>query len=430
MRSKFQIEIFAESDSIYGIDRKRAVEQYLMLRKRRNAFALAINASRRKNGSMSEIGESLRNNLGSLRREVKGYGKGKTFYARLTRTIHGQMFERTYNLSNSDPEYIREMRKKALQEIIRDIKQYREDAKRIHDPIYSRVPGGMLREFQSKVLKLPKRPKDTAEYVGIEIECITPKNVDWTKLLPFSKYIEVGSDGSIDHRDNERGTEFRVCLKRSELREVLPPLMETIRSLGAYVNKSCGMHVHLDQREAKNPALTFQHLVRSLGLLYTVVPASRRRNTYCKRNRHADWDLGRRGDRYKAINASAFSRHGTIEVRLFGGTLEETKIINWIEVLYAIVEGETVMRCPKSFDTALKYWKLSDENLAWLKDRQSKYGSDSLTISEHETESNAAILDENDADPEDDTYCEHCDSSDHYREDCECDCSDCMAEAA
>ena len=115
-------------------------------------------------------------------------------------------------------------------------------------------------------------------------------------LLPFGKYVDVGSDGSIHYGDNEEGKEIRVCVKRSEVRTVVPGIMDALNSMGATVNKSCGLHVHLDQRGNLEPEKTFQKLVRSLGLLYTVVPKSRRENTYCKRNLRTAFSTN---DRYK-----------------------------------------------------------------------------------------------------------------------------------
>lgn len=426
-------------------DREAAVKSYRQIMKSRKVFALAINSildgqPKREGHAPPMAAQNLRDYLRHWKAEFMGMQTVPTEMV-VTRFYHGQRIEITVQnrlkrcpITGRVLEATFSIREKAraLKEAMQRVRQMRSREKHIEydghidTRIMNRQPNGILREFNSKRLRLPKRPKDGGSYVGIEIECIMPAGVDLTPLYPFSKYIEVGGDGSIEHKGNEDGIEIKVCMLHEDVRKVLPDLMEAMKDMGARVNKSCGLHVHLDQRNNKEPEKAFQKLVRSLGLLYTVVPESRRRNKYCKRNRHADFTQAVRGERYKAINASAFHKYHTIEIRLFGGSLESTKIINWIEILLAIAYGEMVMRCPKTFDTALKYWKLSEENLAWLKERQTKFSTinASMPVSEHETEPNQALLDETQDD--DDETCGECENA---LDDCncnsECDCGDC-----
>lgn len=395
-------------------DRVKAVKWYSQIMRSRQPFALAINSmvkgSDRVRHTPPYAVQTLRDQVHEWKEVYNRMVNGGNIVTVIQRKVNGRLFEVKFSGKNN--------RRDAVRRIKYQLREMRESYKRNNDPLAMRKPNGLLKEFQSKRLKLPKRPLDQAEYIGIEIECIMERRLDLTPLLPYSKWVEVGGDGSIDHHNNEEGIEVRVCMKREEVREVLPGIMQTLKEMGARINKSCGLHVHLDQRNNKEPEKVFQRLVRSLGLLYTVVPESRRRNKYCKRNRHSDFNQAVRGNRYKAINASAFHRYNTIEIRLFGGTLEGSKIINWIEVLTAISNGETVMRCPKTFDTALKYWKLSEENLAWLKERQTKFSAINvgMPVSEHETEANQMLLDETQDDNEEE-LCEDCGNP---REDCDC----------
>lgn len=427
-------------------NREAAVKHYRQIMKSRKVFASAINviiegSPKGKQYAPPLAAQNLRDYLRHWKAEFNGM---QTIPAEMVvrRRYHGQTIEvdvetritkrcpvtgRTLETATTARE-----KSRALKSVMEKIRQMRRREKHIeydgtiNTRITNRETNGLLREFNGKRLRLPKRPKDDGNYVGIEIECIMPSGIDLTPLFPFSKYIEVGGDGSIEHKHDEDGIEIKVCVVKEDLRKVLPDLMQTMKDMGARVNKSCGLHVHLDQRNNTEPEKAFQKLVRSLGLLYTVVPESRRRNKYCKRNRHADFTQAVRGERYKAINASAFHKYHTIEVRLFGGSLEAIKIINWIEILLAIAYGEMVMRCPKTFDTALKYWKLSEENLAWLKERQTKFSTINagMPVSEHETEPNQALLDET-QDDEDET-CGECENA---LDDCsceqECDCGDC-----
>lgn len=409
--------------SSYKLNVKSA---YKYIRSVRIPFARSIQAlkSVRANNTLAN---NMRGSIQNLRNDIKNTLEGQIWYAEVSRTVHGRTFTASYPLSvvKVDGQEVspQTYRAQAIEIIKYDLQQYRKQLKHREDPIFRRKPGGLFKEFQIKALHSHKMPQDNAQYVGIEVECVMPQNVDTSPLLPFAKYVNITTDGSVEHGRNETGSEFRICMRRDQIREMLPPIMQALKTMGGTVNKSCGLHVHMDQRHNSIEAAgsVFQRLVRSLGLLYTVVPSSRRKNTFCKRNRYADFEKARHGERYKAVNATAYGKHRTIEVRLFGGTLEESKIINWIEVLYAIAEGETVLRCPKTFDTALKYWKLSDENMAWLKERQKQFSTINATlpISESETEENNHIMDEY-AEEDDEPYCENCDTGgDHWTSDCE-----------
>lgn len=333
---------------------------------------------------------SLRKPVADVIRVRKNIGSGSTSYVsevsdlkstynrlmvseykrRVSRFLYGRVFAADIDCRSNWNE--------ALHVIRSDIKRVRRNMRciyddQLHGKISTREIGYFLKRYRDNALKTAKSPRTNDSFVGIEIECVIPSNADTSKLMPYAKWVNVGSDGSISYGDGETGAEIRVCVERENVRKVLPPIMAALVSMGAYVNKSCGLHVHLDQRNNPEPSSAYANLVRSLNLLYTVVPASRRDNSYCKRNRSTNFDSARAGGRYKAINASAYNRHRTIEIRLFGGTLDATKVINWIETLYAIASGSCVLRCPKTFENARKYWNISDENLTWLKARQEKF---------------------------------------------------------
>lgn len=325
--------------------------------------------------------------LRSYRQELK---RETAYQYTVTRRLNGRTFEAHYMAKLGDDNG----RGDAIHYLKESIRAWRRRIKSNDDTLINRSPNWVLKRFQQNLLKTNKQPKDAETYVGIEIECIMPDDADMRELLPFGKYISVVGDGSIEPDDGEEGREIRVLVKREEVRDVIPPLIAKLVELGGRVNRSCGLHVHLDQRQTKEPEKAFHKLVRALPLLWTVVPTSRRSNQYCKRNRHAQFNVAANGNRYRAINASAYYRHQTIEVRLFGGTLEANKIINWVETLHAITDGEMVNRCPKNFDTARNYWKLSDENATWLKERQGRYGRDLAANVEADTDVVSVAYDE------------------------------------
>lgn len=352
-----------------AFDRSKAVKAYLNLAAVREGWkqfreVVVKNEVPMNVSNMSRYVKDLKENF---RRLVH---KPSTYEITISRMIRGKRYSVVINRSRGDTFL------DGKEEIKNRIKRDRMVSKQRNDALALRPTGFYLKKMIQKTLTEAKKPYSKYKFVGIEIECIMPKDANLELLLPFKKWVNLGSDGSIsDYGRNEEGRELRICLERRSLRRVIPPLLKTLRDMGARVNKSCGLHVHLDQRNVENPAVTYANLVRSLNLLTTVIAPSRRHNQYCGRNRDSRFDVARNGGRYKMINATAYYKYKTIEIRMFGGTLEEEKIINWVETLWAIAEGKSLLRCPKNFDTARQYWKLSDANVLWLKERQAKFAA-------------------------------------------------------
>lgn len=146
------------------------------------------------------------------------------------------------------------------------------------------------------------------------------------------KYVSVKGDGSINADESYFGAELTVLFKRND-RSNLKKLCDVLNKLGAKVNKSCGMHVHFDQRDLLNETTytKLKHRANNVGacppFFSTLVPASRLNNTYCKLEVS---DLN--GNRYSAVNLTAYNKYKTIEVRLHSSTTDFQKITNWIDI--------------------------------------------------------------------------------------------------
>lgn len=120
-------------------------------------------------------------------------------------------------------------------------------------------------------------------------------------------------------------------------------VLESWAEVGAKVNKSCGFHVHLDAYSWRSDSIIRLMKVWAKieqPILYALVPVSRRNQNFC-RQITPDWILNcanmfRRtarpsiGSRYYSLNLAALARHGTIEVRLHGGTSEFMKAASWV----------------------------------------------------------------------------------------------------
>jgi hypothetical protein len=157
--------------------------------------------------------------------------------------------------------------------------------------------------------------------VGVEIECFGP---EVGPRLPL--WMREGSDGSLQPTGEHPGREYRLLVKRSEL-EVR--LHKACALLAAHsVNKSCGLHVHLDMRGKSLPEVTklARHLDKWLKALREYVPASRRENTFCRFGISTT-------DRYHAVNLTSFRKYQTLEIRLHSGTVSFEKILAWVRLL-------------------------------------------------------------------------------------------------
>lgn len=148
----------------------------------------------------------------------------------------------------------------------------------------------------------------------------------------------------------------------TQIREVCAAL----KTSGAEVTSACGLHVHVDAADLRYYEL--QRVVRLYAawesLLFQMVPASRRRSTYCQpcgasmvraldaratpgakaykalrakvaRGVYGDADTRSRRKskyddaRYSALNLHSWFYRGTLECRLFTGTTDPAKIIPW-----------------------------------------------------------------------------------------------------
>lgn len=210
------------------------------------------------------------------------------------------------------------------------------------------VEGEFIRLHNEKIrniLNFAKKPMTKEQHVGIEIEASVPEK-NWDKLKEllgktgFANYINIGTDGSVTSNDFYKGAEIRLCIPTLKVQDVINAVCAALLAVKARVDRSCGLHVHLDARDVLNVdhEQMFKNLVRQQLPLYLTQPASRRGNRYCK------WtfkdDLGE-SDRYKTINPESYDKYQTIEVRLHSGTIIADKIIKWTRLLEAIAYGKS-----------------------------------------------------------------------------------------
>jgi hypothetical protein len=225
--------------------------------------------------------------------------------------------------------------------------------------------GRYLKRFVQKmsdIVCVHKKPQTDAPHIGIEIECFGP--LDRTNLIKeiiarnahLCRSIYVTSDGSI--RPGEGKSPIEVCFlsEYATYKQPLRELLDLLRKLDYRVNRSCGLHVHIDQRHhlketgVDMPGIrrTFSNLVAAHRVLVETLPFSRRNNKFCLEN--TTIAVGREfGTRYKMVNARALLKHKTIEVRSHSATLDFDKIWPWVDTLHDVASfGEVIERAPRS----------------------------------------------------------------------------------
>lgn len=175
------------------------------------------------------------------------------------------------------------------------------------------------------------------------------------------------SDGSIrtyvnkDHQvhDSRYSVEFVTPICRYEDIPRIQECIRTLRQNGAITNDSCGVHIHVDARDftpdkLKNLSNIMFSKEDLLFKTLKVLPA--RRNRYChdmypnfieQINQNSSLTMEQimniyhnnsnpMGDRYQALNFRALNDHGTVEFRLFNGTLHAGEIKAYIHLCLAI----------------------------------------------------------------------------------------------
>lgn len=239
-------------------------------------------------------------------------------------------------------------------------------------------------------------PKTLEDHIGIEIECIVKgSEYDLMKELArakLSKIVEVGSDFSIktgqaqyikhavercrsvvlsyegfsyEEKANAQqyidkhaivGVELRVLCKMSNLKSTLTSLSKVLTKVGAYVNNSCGLHVHLDMR-MHSVATCAYRLLKKQELLRSRVDKRRLKSKYCRALTEKDLSNflvnNYLSSRYKDINLLATREHRTIEVRLHEGTIDTNRILDWCNLLYRVAHTPTRHEHKKSLQSLL-----------------------------------------------------------------------------
>jgi hypothetical protein len=221
-----------------------------------------------------------------------------------------------------------------------------------------------------------KKPTTTSDnYVGVEIEFGCDLNdQDLAFLLmehEVHDYVFLKRDGSV--HVGPFNHELCVLGKEKEIFSIVKKVCDALAATGAKVNKTCGLHVHIDMRN-RNTSTCFNNLVCAQNILYAMNPYARAAGTYCRKVDTKDFEIGSKIGHYAGVNASAHAKHKTIEIRIHSGTVSAKKINNWIKLLLMIANKKDVT---KKASSSLKEFVLKygiDKDLAdYMHERMNKF---------------------------------------------------------
>jgi hypothetical protein len=224
---------------------------------------------------------------------------------------------------------------------------------------------------------------DHGEWRSIEFELIfnteaaIQEFVREVRAKGYAKLVTIKGDGSIriDEDDKRGAVAKEVVVSYRTGHEVIVRDVCAAFKGRAYVNNSCGTHVHFDMRNVveADASRSGKRLARCVPALRKLLPKSRRESKYCLTSIN-DFH-GSNESRYSFVNMQAYSKYKTIEVRGHSGTLNANKILNWIALCEKIMtmrirtrEGEITN--PLDF---IKIYHLDEVLADYVKTRYSTY---------------------------------------------------------
>lgn len=192
--------------------------------------------------------------------------------------------------------------------------------------------------------------------VGYEIEMVVPVRA-MDKMKDLYKYGVVHGDSSIsiaprdtdpeDYFEEDESGEMTAAQRSSRPRgergawefvsypangdyllDSIDIVSAILKKYRCFTNSSCGLHVHLGMKNESN--VQRANLIRWWAemeqLFLLMVKPERRENNFCRPGiSHSD--------RYRALNTTAFSKHGTFEVRLHHGWEDGETLKGWVQTL-------------------------------------------------------------------------------------------------
>lgn len=242
-------------------------------------------------------------------------------------------------------------------------------------------------DFSSLRRKSHARAWPDGRMLTVEAEFITPTDMPdehsvYTRLSHYG--VKFKRDPSVQVRNNGnkyRAGAFQECVIsfRDDNYARLVKVLDCMRNCGFTVNKTCGLHVHLDARhlcqswvgekwlrmcDMEHQLAWFIPNWTRNGRDWVAMPSCHQLGDYDD-VAYEDIDLCDL-ERYFGINLAAFSTHKTLEVRMMSGTLRSEIVVGWVRLLSAIFRDDGIRNLRDITDPSI---------ISWMKVRSSQVGT-------------------------------------------------------
>lgn len=245
--------------------------------------------------------------------------------------------------------------------------------------VYNTVGGVFIKPNSVTALATQSNPQDRiqrakkphekmkANYIGVELELVAScdRRILEAEFIKagLAGFVNIRGDGSIRCEESgQHAHEVTVLCRQDDVKSIITSVCKVLngKTVKAFVNNSCGLHVHIDSRN-RDPEMLFHNMVSVLPMLKGMVPKCRvegsHANNYCAMNITKDIKskdcASSNGRRYQAVNPESFSKYKTIELRLHSGSTNATKIINWVTILATVADMTT--RLDKDIKSAREF---------------------------------------------------------------------------
>jgi Putative amidoligase enzyme len=242
------------------------------------------------------------------------------------------------------------------------------------------TPGGWYKEKCAELIKKiyeAKRPPNDGQWRSIEFELIFKSKLDQDEFANaarwsgYSQNVTIKHDGSIKRNaDDATGVPQEVVVSYQVGKEDVVHKICGLLKGRAYVNQTCGTHVHFDMRHISDAATAYGiglRLAQAVPALKLLLPKSRRANKFCSEIINAvDCDNSKR---YAFINMNAYTKYKTIEVRGHSGTIRADKILGWINLCGTIMAMTAAPKSIETIDALIETYTLNDTLKEYVRSR-------------------------------------------------------------
>lgn len=188
--------------------------------------------------------------------------------------------------------------------------------------------GGSIERLSNTTFQINKSRRT----VGFEIEFCAPRIP--AQLRDFGRIKE---DGSLSpDRNSHYCKEFASSITAGDRTlQLIDEVCSILHDVKAYTNKTCGLHIHLGMQQSTEEERAFIDAWWCIfeKVFFAIVSPSRRANEFAQDTRSTD-----SRERYRSLNLTAYEAHGTFEIRLHQGSIDATKIKQWVKILLAFFD--------------------------------------------------------------------------------------------